>query len=111
MSYATLRLEAHDGIALVTLDRPDARNAVNLALCDDLQRAMTALAADDSVRVVSVRAAGPVFCAGADLKERKGMDADAVRARRMRAFDAYGAIEKLPQPAIAAVHGACVGSG
>jgi enoyl-CoA hydratase len=52
-----------------------------------------------------------VFCAGADLKERQGMDEAQVRHRRMRAFAAYGALEVLPMPAIAVVEGAAVGSG
>ena len=53
------------------------------------------------MRLVFVRGNGPVFCAGADLKERKGMSEDEVRERRMRAFAAYGAIEALPMPAVA----------
>jgi enoyl-CoA hydratase len=52
-----------------------------------------------------------VFCAGADLKERQGMDEDAVRARRLRAFAAYDAIERLPMPVIAVVEGPAIGSG
>ena len=58
-----------------------------------------------------VRANGPVFCAGADLKERQGMDAAQVRERRMKGFAAYAALEALPMPAIAVVQGPVVGSG
>ena len=58
-----------------------------------------------------MRGNGPVFCAGADLKERKGKSEDVVRERRMRGFAAYGALEALPMPCVALVHGAAIGSG
>ena len=99
------------GVATITLDRPEARNAVNLALCDGLIDAAKRAGADDSVRVVLVRANGPAFCAGADLKERQGMAEAQVRERRTRAFAAYAALEALPMPSIAVVHGPAVGSG
>jgi len=100
-----------NGVATITLDRPEARNAVNLALCDALIEAAKRASADESVRVVLVRANGPAFCAGADLKERQGMSEAQVRERRTRAFAAYAALEALPMPSIAVVHGAAVGSG
>jgi enoyl-CoA hydratase len=100
-----------NGVATITLDRPEARNAVNLAMCDGLIDAAKRAGADDSVRVVLVRANGPAFCAGADLKERQGMSEAQVRERRTRAFAAYGALEALPMPSIAVVHGPAVGSG
>jgi enoyl-CoA hydratase len=100
-----------DGIATITLNRAEARNAVNLALCDALIDAAGRAAADASVRVVLVRASGTAFCAGADLKERQGMSEAQVRERRARGFAAYAALEALPMPAIAVVHGPAVGSG
>jgi enoyl-CoA hydratase len=98
-------------IGTITLDRPQARNALNGAMCEDLRRAAEAAAGDDSVRLVLVRGEGPVFCAGADLKERTGMTIDDVRARRLKGFAAYNALESLPMPAVAVVHGAALGSG
>jgi enoyl-CoA hydratase len=98
-------------VATITLNRPQSRNALNLAMCDGLMRACLAAASDPSVRLVLIRGAGPVFCAGADLKERKGMGEDQVRARRLRAFAAYEAIERLPMPSMAIVHAPAVGSG
>ncbi len=100
-----------EGVATLTLDRAEARNAVNLATCDALIDAAKRASADESVRVVLVRANGPAFCAGADLKERQGMSEAQVRERRTRAFAAYAALEALPMPSIAVVHGAAVGSG
>jgi enoyl-CoA hydratase len=99
------------GVAAITLNRPEARNALNLAMCDGLLESARAAAADESVRLVLVRADGPVFCAGADVKERQGMDTAQVRARRLRAFEAYAALEALPMPSVAVVRGPVIGSG
>ena len=111
MNLTTVRYGVEGGVATLTLDRPEARNALNRAMCDDIVAATAAARDDDAVRLVLIRGNGPVFCAGADLKERKGMAPDEVRARRLAAYAAYGAIESLPMPAIAIVHGAAVGSG
>jgi enoyl-CoA hydratase len=100
-----------EGVATITLNRPESRNALNSAMCDGLLHAAASAVADESVRLVLVRGAGLVFCAGADLKERQGMNEDQVRARRLKAFAAYDALERLPMPAIAVVHAAAVGSG
>lgn len=105
----TLLVDTRAGVATLTLNRPDSRNALNLALCDALLAAAQGM--DAAVRLVFVRANGPVFCAGADLKERQGMNAAQVRERRLRAFAAYAALEALPMPVVAVVEGPVVGSG
>jgi len=105
----TILVDVRDGLGTITLNRPESRNALNLPMCEALLAAAQGM--DDAVRLVLVRANGPVFCAGADLKERQGMDAAQVRERRMKAFAAYAALEALPMPAIAVVAGAAVGSG
>ncbi|WP_367652307.1 enoyl-CoA hydratase/isomerase family protein [Paenarthrobacter ureafaciens] len=107
----TVLVDVTNGIAQVTLNRPEARNAVNLAMCHDLREAFVDLDASDEVRVVVISAAGDVFCAGADLKERQGRDASWVTRRRQASFAAYAAIEACTKPVIAAVNGAVVGSG
>ena len=107
----TLRCDVTGGVATITLNRPESRNALNLAMCEELRAAATGAAADPAVKLVLIRASGSVFCAGADLKERQGMGEAQVRERRMRAFAAYAAIEALPMPAIAVVEGQVVGSG
>ena len=96
-------------IATITLNRPDARNALNDQMCEDLRRIASEV--DPDIRLVFVRGSGPVFCAGADVKERAGMSVDQVRARRLKAFAAYHALEALPMPVVAVVHGAALGSG
>jgi len=100
-----------NGVFTLTLKRPEARNALNGQMCEDLRRSAESIAADPNVRLVFVRAMGPVFCAGADVKERPGMSEDQVRARRLKGFAAYHALESLPMPVIAVVHGAALGSG
>jgi enoyl-CoA hydratase len=110
MDLSTVRYGLAEGVATITLDRPESRNALNRAMCEDIVAAATAARADDA-RLVLVRGAGPVFCAGADLKERKDMSVDEVRNRRLRGFAAYHALESLPMPSVAVVHGAAIGSG
>ncbi|WP_116654925.1 enoyl-CoA hydratase/isomerase family protein [Pelagibacterium sediminicola] len=99
-SYARLRL-----------NRPQARNALNNQLAQDLYAACAEIAADGDVSLAVIEAEGSVFCAGADVKERAALDEDQVRARRLRGFRAYASIEALPMPVICVVDGACVGSG
>lgn len=104
-------LSIDDHIATLTLNRPQARNALDTGLCQDLHTALREVRGREDVHVLLIRANGPVFCAGADLKERKVMNEDQIRARRLKAFALYAAIEDLPMPAIAVVEGPAVGSG
>ena len=103
----SVQLSFEGEVAIVTLDRPEVRNALNLQMCEALIAALKDLKA----RVVFVRGNGPVFCGGADLNERKGKSEQWIRERRMKAFAAYAALEALPMPCVALVHGAAIGSG
>ena len=105
----TVLLDHQGAVVTITLNRPESRNALNLAMCEALLDAARNM--DAAVKLVLIRANGPVFCAGADLKERQGMDQAQVRERRMQAFAAYAAIEALPMPTIAVMQGPAVGSG
>jgi len=109
MTLTTVLYGLVDGVATITLNRPESRNALNRAMCEDIVAATSAAAADGDVRLVLIRGTGPVFCAGADLKERKDMTVDDVRNRRLRGYAAYTAIEALTMPTIAVVHGAAIG--
>jgi enoyl-CoA hydratase len=100
-----------DGVATLTLNRPESRNALNLEMCERLIEYSQEIFSNPEVKLVLVRANGPAFCAGADLKERQGMSEAQVRERRMQGFAAYAALESLPMPAIAVVQGPAVGSG
>lgn len=112
MTYQTLTLAVDgDGVATLTLNRPDSRNALNVQMCSELVQAMEQLDADEAVRIVLFRGAGTAFCAGADLKERQGMSSADITARRVWGFTAYDAIEKFSKPTVALVHGPAFGSG
>jgi enoyl-CoA hydratase/carnithine racemase len=106
-----VHVDVADGIARVELARPEARNALDLPMCRQLREAFEELDADDAVRAVLLSGRGPVFCAGADLKERVGKDETWVRRRRLASFAAYAAIEQCRRPVVALVQGAVVGSG
>ena len=104
----TVELSLHDGVATVALNRPEVRNALNLEMCEGLLKVLSQVG---GARLVFVRGNGPVFCGGADVKERTGKSEQWVRERRLKAFAAYEALEALPMPCIALVHGAAIGSG
>ncbi len=106
----TLEVSIADGVATVALNRPEVRNALNLEMCDAILSFAKNIS-ETQTRIVFIRGHGPVFCGGADLNERKGKSEQWVRERRLRAFAAYGALEALPMPCVALVHGAAIGSG
>lgn len=110
MNYTVLYESDERGVVTLRLNRPTARNAFNQAMAEALTQACQRAAAAYA-RLVLLRAEGPVFCAGADLKERQGMSDDQVRARRVKGFAAYAAIEALTMPVVAVVEGPAVGSG
>jgi enoyl-CoA hydratase len=107
----TIECSIEGGVATISLNRPEVRNALNLEMCTALINAIERIAADPEIKLVFVGGNGPVFCGGADLNERKGKSEAWIRERRMRAFAAYGALEALPMPCVALVHGAAIGSG
>ena len=101
-----------DGIVTLTLNRPQARNALSVALMSALQESLDSVAADKTARVVVIAGAGPAFCAGHDLKE--------LRAHPGRQFyeAVFGqcaklmtSIVNLPKPVIARVHGIATAAG
>jgi enoyl-CoA hydratase len=106
----TVEASIADGVATLALNRPEVRNALNLEMCEALLSAAETFSREE-IRIVFVRGNGPAFCGGADLNERKGKSQQWIRERRMRAFAAYGALEALPMPCVALVHGAVIGSG
>ncbi|MGO4887520.1 enoyl-CoA hydratase [Anaerobacillus sp. MEB173] len=101
-----------DGIAVITLNRPEAANALSTQMLFDLHQAIYSIKFDRSVRCVIVTGAGEkVFCAGADLKERAGMDQTEVRKTVSLIRGNINDLEMLPQPVIAAVNGMAFGGG
>ena len=107
-----LRVEKSEGIATLTLNRPEARNALNRALRDAIRAAFAALEKDDSVGVAVLTGAGPAFCAGLDLKElsQPGTDRGSDRPQET-AHDIVRAIEGFDRPVIGAINGVAVTGG
>jgi enoyl-CoA hydratase/carnithine racemase len=99
-------------VARLTLNRPDALNAINLAMRDELWLLLQAVRDDPDVRVVVIGGAGErAFCAGADVKEF-GTAPSLVEARRARRErDVWGLMISLPKPLVAAMHGWALGAG
>ncbi|MBI2886457.1 MAG: enoyl-CoA hydratase/isomerase family protein [Chloroflexi bacterium] len=112
MSFQTLLYEKAEGIAWITLNRPERLNALNVQMRDDLYEVMSAVRDDPEVQVVIFKGAGDrAFCAGADLTEF-GSAPSPVIARQVRwERDQWGLLLGLPKPLIAAIHGFCLGSG
>ncbi len=110
--FKTVLYEKKEGVAFVTLNRPEALNAFNIQMRDDLYEVLRAIKDDGEVRVVILRGAGEkAFCAGADLSEFLSAP-EPVAARQVRfARDVWGLFITIPQPLIAALHGYVLGSG
>ena len=114
MAEPTISLTVADAVALVTLCRPQARNALSVAMCEELIAALAQvdrLAAAGNVRVATLQAQPPVFCAGADLKERKDMPPAQMSAHSKLIARCADALEQLSCPTIAWVQGAALGGG
>ncbi len=96
-----------DHVALITVNDPDRRNAISLAMSSALRTAVETAEADDDVHAVIVTGAGKAFCAGADLTALGAATADGLR----RIYDGFLAVADCTLPTIAAVNGAAVGAG
>jgi enoyl-CoA hydratase/carnithine racemase len=107
-----LKRSDRDGIATLTLNRPQQRNALSRALIAELHDALRRIADDRSVRVVVLAGAGPAFCSGHDLKEMRANTEPAFYEAVFGACSAMMlAIVKLPQPVIARVHATATAAG
>ncbi|CAH0481033.1 unnamed protein product [Peronospora belbahrii] len=100
------------GIALFTMDRPEARNALGRQFMAEFRQALDQVRYDPKVRVVIMRSVVPkVFCAGADLKERLNMAPQEAAATSRGYRTGFTDLEQLPMPTIAAIEGAALGGG
>ena len=114
MPFSTIRLTRQDGVARVTLARPDVRNAFNAEVIAELHAVFDELGADATVVAVVLAGEGKVFCGGADInwmrasldlsRERNVADAQAMS-------DMFRAIDRCPKPTIARIQGAALGGG
>jgi enoyl-CoA hydratase/carnithine racemase len=114
---AVLVRQTHEDVAVLTLNRPAARNSLSLEMLEAMIAAIAAIAADRSVRAVVIAANGPAFCAGHDLKELTARRADADGGRAFfntvweRCRTMMQSVRSLPKPVIAAVQGAASAAG
>lgn len=119
MTYKTLIVKKQGAVDWMTLNRPDALNAMNPELVDELQDYFGKLYTDHSVRIVVLKGAGRAFCAGLDLKERSNRpDADATSGSPQSGLVAQRRISEIvmrmrrcPQAIISLIHGPACGGG
>jgi enoyl-CoA hydratase/carnithine racemase len=111
MSWQTLCLEIEAGNAVVTLNRPNKRNALSLELMLELIECLDGIGRDDAARVVILAAAGKVFCSGHDLSEMTGRSVNDYRRLYEVCTDLMTKIQSIPQPVIAEVQGVATAAG
>jgi enoyl-CoA hydratase len=110
--YENLLVENADGLAVITINRPKALNALNSATLRELNLAATSLVADRLVRAVIITGSGDkAFVAGADVAEMRHMSGPEARSFARLGQEAFQRLEALPQPVIAAVNGYALGGG
>lgn len=109
-SYETILIDTEDRVAVITLDRPDVRNAINAQVQTDLRAALADLRDDDTVGVVVITGAGDrAFAAGADIGQLQHYDLHTGLTSSMQRL--YDELEAFEKPTIAAVNGYALGGG
>lgn len=107
--YIQLLKQGH--IAILTVSRPEALNALNMAVLDELELTARAIGQDRTIRALVVTGAGKAFVAGADISEMSGLDEAGAMDLARRGQRAITAIEELEIPVIAAINGYALGGG
>lgn len=118
MQNANLTMQVEDGIAVITLNRPEVRNAIDDEMRRDFVAMLDQVSRDNAIRALVLTGAGKAFCAGGDIrsmKERMAAPAGQVAfngwSRQQRTHHAISALHNLNKPTIAAVNGAATGLG
>lgn len=116
MTYKCLLYDVQDGVATLTLNRPERLNALGDTLRDDMYDAVTKSAADDAVRVLVITGAGRGFCSGGDVKSMSERDQGTLASPFTEKYAPVRdrivlALRDCPKPIIAAVNGAAAGAG
>jgi methylglutaconyl-CoA hydratase len=112
--WSSIIVESKSGIARVTLNRPDRRNAFDQRMVEEVRASFNQLAEDRSVRGVILTGAGPTFCAGADLRwlgQNSRLSEDQARADARLLAGMYRAIDEYPHPVIGRIQGNAFGGG
>src|SRR5437016_648576 len=111
MTYQNILLETSNRISILTINRPDKRNALNEATRDEMVHALESLEKSAESRVLLITGAGDkAFIAGADINEFEGRTA-LMQREAMKGLRVFTAIEEFPKPVIAMINGFCLGGG
>ncbi len=111
MEYAILKTEISDGIALVTISRPEAMNALNTRFFNEMDQLIAELSSDTNVKVIVITGEGKAFVAGADIAEMVNKNGDEGTAFSKLGQNTFSSFGKIDVPVIAAINGFALGGG
>ncbi|NLY86536.1 MAG: short-chain-enoyl-CoA hydratase [Tissierellia bacterium] len=111
MEFTNLLLKKDNKIGILSINRPEALNALNSAVLDELDKAIDMINKDDEIYVLILTGEGRAFVAGADIKEMKDMNSMAARDFAEKGMRIFRKIELMEKPVIAAVNGFALGGG
>jgi len=111
MSDAPVTYGLTGGVAVITLNRPDALNALSPEMLDALDSALGRAHGDEGARAVVITGAGRAFCAGADIRHFTTLSPSGVREYARRALEVFRHIEEMGRPVLAAINGHALGGG
>ena len=111
MTYEILKMESADGVAVITISRPQAMNALNTRFFQEMDALLDEISVRDEIKVVVLTGEGKAFVAGADIAEMVHMTPDQAQAFSILGQKIFRRMELLDKPVIAAVNGFALGGG
>jgi enoyl-CoA hydratase len=111
MEYKNLKVDISEGVALVTISRPEAMNALNSTFFSEFNDLLNSIGKDDTIRILVITGEGKAFVAGADIAEMVNMNFDQACCFSKMGQKTFLRIEKLEIPVIAAINGFALGGG